>query len=125
MSAKNEHVLEDETCHLRPTGVVTTLSDLLPALMHDIDKGLISDDHGRVIIHNTMRFDVCLPHVHAAIDGGWLDKQMLIENIRAAVIKALQETFIAASIPPVCEPSLSVTRGTKMLHRETITWELS
>jgi hypothetical protein len=77
--------------------------------------------------HNTMRFDVQLAWIQLMLDDGDVSKSDIAEAIRAAIVKAVDEVLGTGldgrSIPGgafiLPEPT------SKMLHRETIAFDLS
>ena len=110
-------MLPDEVCHNLPSEFrFVTAADLLK-----------EDNSGQVILHNTMRFDVQLAHIYAMIDDGDVDVAVLAEKIRSAIIAVVDEVIGVGldgrSIPGGAY--VVPVAGTKMLHRETIGFDLS
>ena len=109
-------MLVDESCHIDSKPVLISARDLLQ-----------NDFSGDVILHNTMRFDVQLSHVQPMLDHGDFDKIMLVEAIRKAIVTAVEDVIGieldgrtingGAFVSPVLK--------SKMLHRETIHFDLS
>jgi hypothetical protein len=114
--AKMEEMLPDEACH-------TQLNRSAISVWR-----LIQGDHsGDVILHNTMRFDVQLAYVQPMLDEGYFQQNTLVEAIRSAVIKAVEDV-VGSSIDEKgmqFHPVVMEVRKSKMLHRETISFDLS
>lgn len=79
----------------------------------------------QVTLHNTMRFDVSFAHVHAAISGGYLQKKEIADAINAAITSACDALFLKSFGTSVVDPFTSAENQTRMLHRETIYYDLS
>ena len=80
-----------------------------------------------VLPHNTMRFDVELCHVQQILDEGTVTKDAIAEAIRAAILKAVDETVgVAIKCSSVSKLARAREyRRTVMLHRESICFDLS
>jgi hypothetical protein len=87
----------------------------------------MAEDHtGDVVLHNTMRFDVQLAHVQPMIDDGDVDVAQLAERIREAIIGQLDDDIsIGHGWDLRQQVFVRVAKASRMLHRETITVDLS
>jgi hypothetical protein len=109
-------LLPDEACHLTNELRLYTLREL----RH-------KDLSGVVKLHNTMRFDVQLAYIQAMLDYGELDKQDLTEAISNAIVGAVEEVIGNAfgGVPFKSGAQRRPVKRSKMLHRETICFDVS
>lgn len=106
----------DEACHIDSKPVVISARELLQ-----------KDFSGDVILHNTMRFDIQLSHVQPMLDNCDFDKMVLAEAIRKAIVTAVEDVIgLGLDGRPIHGGALvSPVLKSKMLHRETIHFDLS
>lgn len=81
----------------------------------------------RVIPHNTMRFDVHLAHIQPMIDDGDVNVAELSDAVRNAIIATI-ELVVGRGLDgrPIPGGAMILSEPeTKMLHRETISFDLS
>ncbi len=111
----NDDMLEDEAYHARLSKPIS-LKELMNA-----------DLTCNVVLHNTMRFDVQLAYIQPILDD-YIDKQEIVDAIRNAIVGAVK-TVIGTSLecggPLPHAPMVSLVSKSKMLHRETISFDLS
>jgi hypothetical protein len=109
-------MLMDEYCHLSGKPIFISGTDLLK-----------KDFSGNVILHNTMRFDVQLSHVQPMLDNCDFDKTELVNAIRKAIVQTVEDV-VGSGLDGLSIPggaSVVPVLKSKMLHRETIHFDLS
>ncbi len=109
-------MLVDESCHIDSKPVSISAKDLLQ-----------NDFSGDVILHNTMRFDVQLSHVQPMLDNCDFDKTELVNAIRKAIVQTVEDV-VGSGLDGLSIPggaSVVPVLKSKMLHRETIHFDLS
>jgi len=108
--------LEDELCHMNKEPVTLTSFELADY-----------KSNGEVILHNTMRFDVQLAHVGPMLQCGEVQKADIVNAIRDAIIEAVDDVLGTGldGTPIPFGGKAEVETKSKMLHRETIMFDLS
>lgn len=118
MSTKTKRIYEDEKTYVNRELRFVCASDLL-------EEGRDWEPH--VIPHNTMRFDVQLAYVYGIFEDGDVTKDQIVEAIRTAIIKAVDDT-IGKGLDGIPIPGGAMVFDephSMMLHRETISFDLS
>lgn len=118
MSETTKRIYEDEKSYVNRPMRFVLASDVL------------TEDHDRepnVIPHNTMRFDVHMGHVYTFFVDGTVTKEQIAEAIRKAIIKAVDDTLGKGldGIPIPGGEMVFQEPHSVMLHRETISFDLS
>lgn len=117
-----EAYYDDEQIYMAEKGLFKTIDGWASSFL----TGVESKDT-EVIPHNTMRFDVHLPHVYAFFNDGVQTKENVADAIRGAILEAIEHTLgkgldgISLPSPPFCR----VFSRSVMLHREMISVDLS
>ena len=113
-------ILPDELCHMN------CHADGKPAVVSCGDLRNV-DFSGEVMLHNTMRFDVQLAYIQPILDDGDIEKDELIKAIREAITREV-DRVVGQGLDGKTIPGgafvIPVSKS-KMLHRETISFDLS
>ena len=118
MSTKAKRIYKDEQTYVNREPRFIRASDVLK-------EG--RDREPDVIPHNTMRFDVHMSHVYGIFDDGDVTKDQIALAIRTAIIKAIDDT-IGTGLDGIPIPGGAMVFSephSVMLHRETISFDLS
>jgi hypothetical protein len=79
------------------------------------------------VLHNTLRFDIQLAHVQPMIDDGDVSLEEIVNAIRSAIDRAVDES-VGSGLDGIPIPGGMMSfpvKGSQMLHREQITYDLS
>ena len=119
MSTETKRIYEDEKTYVNREMKFVLASDLMKEDPRDREPD--------VMPHNTMRFDVQLSFFYGILDDGDVTKEQVVEAIRTAIIKAVDDT-IGKGLDGVPIPGGAMVFDephSVMLHRETISFDLS
>ena len=114
-----DEMLEDEACHVREPSV--------EPVAYTIDELEKIDLSHRVSLSNTMRFDVALHCIRFMLEDGVVEKEAIVEAIRSSIVQAVDDVLGRGldGIPIPFGPQVEPVLKSRMLHRETILFDLS